>query len=354
MLRYVGEEVERVKGLFDEKERRLVGEAQAAAGAAATEVRAPAWLQGARSCRASLRGKCGQLWPARQVLIADSSVMYAHGCGSKIPDPWSMLIHKEPTESFVLVSPQVTEAQDALKAAQDDAAAARHEAGAQAERAAAASAALEQASAALEVPAANTSIHMPMKRAVPVIGTFQADLRRRPARFVCLYVRKTSITIRTAKAAKTLPSRALHLLKRQRGVTGRAHRGGSCSRGSRGRARGCCPRECARERGGGRDALAAGRAAAAARGWCCAHGAAHHRRQGPAGTLPPHRAVMCMFACWPGAAAAQRGWCCVHHEADHRRQGTCRHPTSSQGRDVFLLAGRCSGTAQGVKCAWRS
>ena len=39
MLRYVGEEVERVKGLFDEKERRLVGEAQAAAAAAAREVR---------------------------------------------------------------------------------------------------------------------------------------------------------------------------------------------------------------------------------------------------------------------------------------------------------------------------
>ena len=41
MLRYVGEEVERVKGLFDEKERRLVGEAQAAAGAAAKQVPAP-------------------------------------------------------------------------------------------------------------------------------------------------------------------------------------------------------------------------------------------------------------------------------------------------------------------------
>jgi hypothetical protein len=39
MLRYVGEEVERVKGLFEEKERRLVGDAAAAAAAAAAEVR---------------------------------------------------------------------------------------------------------------------------------------------------------------------------------------------------------------------------------------------------------------------------------------------------------------------------
>lgn len=38
MLRYVGEEVERVKGLFAEKERRLVGEARDAADAAAAEV----------------------------------------------------------------------------------------------------------------------------------------------------------------------------------------------------------------------------------------------------------------------------------------------------------------------------
>lgn len=50
MLRYVGEEVERVKGLFDEKERRLVGEAQAAAGAAAKQVPAPILLQCSTSC----------------------------------------------------------------------------------------------------------------------------------------------------------------------------------------------------------------------------------------------------------------------------------------------------------------
>lgn len=37
MLRYVGEEVERVKELFEQKERRLIDEAQAAAAAAATE-----------------------------------------------------------------------------------------------------------------------------------------------------------------------------------------------------------------------------------------------------------------------------------------------------------------------------
>lgn len=67
MLRYVGEEVERVKGLFDEKERRLVGDAQAAAGAAAKEVPAPVQLQCPRSCHAGLRGKCDQLWQARQV-----------------------------------------------------------------------------------------------------------------------------------------------------------------------------------------------------------------------------------------------------------------------------------------------
>jgi hypothetical protein len=42
MLRYVGEEVERVKGLFEEKERRLVGDARAAAAAAAAEVRGQA------------------------------------------------------------------------------------------------------------------------------------------------------------------------------------------------------------------------------------------------------------------------------------------------------------------------
>lgn len=37
MLQYVGEEVERVKELFEQKERRLVGDARAAAAAAASE-----------------------------------------------------------------------------------------------------------------------------------------------------------------------------------------------------------------------------------------------------------------------------------------------------------------------------